>query len=127
MTGQDFQGVNAAYVAELYDRYRQDPASVDPASRAAFDAGLRPPEGPQPARASTIAVGAGDMADVVGAVKAKYGCGVLVIEHNMAFVMGLCERIHVLDGGRTIAAGTPAEIRANAEVRRAYLGTTAPQ
>jgi len=68
MTGQDFQGVNAAYVAELYERYRQDPASVDPASRAAFDDGLRPPEGPEPARAPTIAVGAGDMADVVGAV-----------------------------------------------------------
>ncbi|HET7714765.1 MAG TPA: ABC transporter ATP-binding protein [Bauldia sp.] len=65
--------------------------------------------------------------DVVGAVRAKYGCGVLVIEHNMAFVMTLCERIHVLDGGRTIASGTPSEIRANAEVRRAYLGSTAAQ
>lgn len=65
--------------------------------------------------------------DVVGAVRAKYGCGVLVIEHNMAFVMTLCERIHVLDGGRTIASGTPSEIRANAEVRRAYLGSTAVQ
>ena len=39
MKGQDFQGVNAAYVAELYDRYRQDPSSVDPATRAAFDGG----------------------------------------------------------------------------------------
>ena len=43
MQGNDFQGVNAAYAAELYDRYREDPASVDPASRAAFDAGLVPP------------------------------------------------------------------------------------
>jgi 2-oxoglutarate dehydrogenase E1 component len=43
MKGNDFQGVNAAYAAELYDRYREDPASVDPASRAAFDAGFIPP------------------------------------------------------------------------------------
>jgi branched-chain amino acid transport system ATP-binding protein len=67
------------------------------------------------------------LGEVVSAVRAKYGCGVLIIEHNMAFVMGLCERIHVLDGGRTIAAGTPAEIRADQNVRRAYLGSTALQ
>ena len=42
MKGHDFQGVNAAYVAELYDRYRQDPDSVDAATRAEFDAGLIP-------------------------------------------------------------------------------------
>jgi branched-chain amino acid transport system ATP-binding protein len=36
--------------------------------------------------------------------------------------MNLCERIQVLDSGRTLAAGTPDEIRANAGVRRAYLG-----
>jgi len=65
--------------------------------------------------------------DVVGGVRAKYGCGVLVIEHNMAFVMTLCERIQVLDGGRTIAEGQPPEIRADQNVRRAYLGSTALQ
>jgi branched-chain amino acid transport system ATP-binding protein len=60
-------------------------------------------------------------------IRSKYNCGVLVIEHNMALVMNLCERIHVLDSGRTIATGAPAEIRADAGVRRAYLGPDALQ
>ncbi|MEO8668111.1 MAG: ABC transporter ATP-binding protein [Bauldia sp.] len=68
-----------------------------------------------------------ELRHVIGGLHGKYGCGVLVIEHNMALVMNLCHRIHVLDGGRTIAAGTPADIRAHAGVRRAYLGSTAPQ
>ena len=68
-----------------------------------------------------------DLRHLIGDVRAKYDCGVLVIEHNMALVMNLCERIHVLDGGRTIAAGKPDEIRAHAGVRRAYLGSTVLQ
>jgi branched-chain amino acid transport system ATP-binding protein len=70
---------------------------------------------------------ADQLREVVGGIRARYGCGVLVIEHNMAFVMTLCERVHVLDGGRTIAAGTPAEICADRDVRRAYLGSTSLQ
>jgi branched-chain amino acid transport system ATP-binding protein len=53
------------------------------------------------------------------------GCGVLVIEHNMALVMSLCDRVHVLSGGKTIAEGLPDEIRADPTVRTAYLGSTA--
>ena len=72
--------------------------------------------------AGLAAAEAEELRELIVDVRSKYECGILVIEHNMALVMNLCERIHVLDGGRTIAAGTPAEIRADAGVRRAYLG-----
>jgi branched-chain amino acid transport system ATP-binding protein len=49
----------------------------------------------------------------------------LVIEHDMAVVFGLAERITVLDYGSVLAEGSPAEIRASPEVRRRYLGETA--
>jgi branched-chain amino acid transport system ATP-binding protein len=52
----------------------------------------------------------------------RWGCGVLLIEHNMSVVMRTCSRILVLDSGKPIAEGTPAAIQANVEVRRAYLG-----
>ena len=49
----------------------------------------------------------------------------LLVEHHMGVVMRLADRVHVLDFGRTIAEGTPAEVRANRAVIEAYLGTAA--
>jgi branched-chain amino acid transport system ATP-binding protein len=63
-----------------------------------------------------------DLRTAVVRVRAAYGCGILVVEHNMALIFTLCDRIHALGGGRTIAVGSPAEISANAKVREAYLG-----
>jgi branched-chain amino acid transport system ATP-binding protein len=66
-----------------------------------------------------------DFAAVVRAVRDDFDAGVLLIDHNMALVMSVCDRIQVLDEGRTLAAGTPTEIRGNLDVAAAYLGDTA--
>ena len=66
-----------------------------------------------------------EFAAVVRAVRDNHDAGVLLIDHNIALVMQVCDRIHVLDQGHTLAEGTPAEIRANLDVTAAYLGESA--
>ena len=68
-----------------------------------------------------------EFADVVRRVRDDHGAGVLLIDHNMALVMAVCDRIQVLDQGRTLAEGTPDEVRANLDVTAAYLGESAVQ
>jgi branched-chain amino acid transport system ATP-binding protein len=51
------------------------------------------------------------------------GLSVLLVEHDMPFVMGLCERVSMLDHGVIAVTGTPAEVQANPDVQAAYLGS----
>lgn len=64
-------------------------------------------------------------AAVVRSVRDEHGAGVLLIDHNMTLIMEVCDRIHVLDQGMTLAEGAPKEIRANLDVAAAYLGESA--
>ena len=66
-----------------------------------------------------------EFAEVVRSLRDEHDTGVLLIDHNMALVMGVCDRVQVLDQGRTLAEGAPDEIRGNLDVAAAYLGETA--
>jgi branched-chain amino acid transport system ATP-binding protein len=63
--------------------------------------------------------------ELIRSVRAEHGAAVLLIDHNMALIMEICDRIVVLDQGMVLAEGTPAEIRANLDVAAAYLGESA--
>lgn len=54
----------------------------------------------------------------------ELGCGILIIDHDLRLIMRLCDSVHVLDEGKTIAEGLPKDVRNNSAVINSYLGNS---
>ncbi|MGI9622534.1 MAG: branched-chain amino acid ABC transporter ATP-binding protein/permease [Acidimicrobiales bacterium] len=67
------------------------------------------------------------MIDQVRALAGVVGAGVVVIDHDLGFITGICDRIYCLDQGRVVAEGSPTEVQADPIVQAAYLGTAVPR
>lgn len=66
-----------------------------------------------------------ELMNLISFIRKEFNLTILLIEHDMKLVMGICERLMVLDYGRVIASGNPDEIKANPQVIKAYLGSEA--
>lgn len=64
----------------------------------------------------------GELMETIQLVRERYGVTILLIEHDMKLVTGICEYLYVLNFGRLLAEGTPKEVLSNPEVVKAYLG-----
>ena len=68
-----------------------------------------------------------DLLQTLASIPQETGCGVLIVDHDMRLIMRLCDRLHVLNYGKTIGEGSPDEVRRNPTVIGAYLGTPAEE
>lgn len=76
----------------------------------------------EPAAGLNIAEAAA-LGDLIARIRDDFGCGILLIEHNMTLITQTCGRLHAMASGKTIATGLPDAVLADRQVRAAYLGS----
>ena len=66
-----------------------------------------------------------ELMELIAFIRDEFKLTILLIEHDMKLVMGICERLYVLNYGRVLASGSPDEIKTDPQVIKAYLGSEA--